>query len=449
MNGRSGGASVVEDRYCRVTVLGRHTQADVALASGQAIGTLLPEIARLLREPSGPRLMALVTSTGAELSPATTLGDNDIADGAILQLLSGERPPPAPVVNDLTEEVAEDLDHRRDRFGGKSRRLFAVTVAAIGPAMIGIEVARSPASLGAAPIALWVAAGLLLAVAALSARLDHRWPSTVAAVSAATLANTSAQLLADDHSWAVRDRLGLGLVIGWLGVLVVAGVWRAAGTGVGAVVGAVGSGAWWSLAHLGVTGSEADAVIAVAAVVAVGALPRWAVVVSGLSSLDDSRSAGNAVRRPVVHRTIGRAHETLTATTVALALLAGVSGGLLAANSLAWPVTLAAVAAAALVLRSRAFPLTPEVAPLAVAGTAIAASALIGWSARTGGLTGSTAITVGLTALSVAALLWRPSAHLQVRLRQLGDRLEAVAVIALIPSLLGVFGVYDRLLHTF
>ena len=102
-----------------------------------------------------------------------------------------------------------------------------------------------------------------------------------------------------------------------------------------------------------------------------------------------------------------------------------------------------------MVLRSRAFPLTPEVAALALAGTAVAASVLIAWAARERALVAPAAITVGLVTMGVIALMWRPSNHVRVRLRQLGDRLEAVAVITLIPSALGVFGVYQRLLHTF
>lgn len=449
MNPQLNAGTSTDDRFCRVTVLGDRTRADIALATGQTIGSLMPEIARLLPEPPGPRSMSLVTATGTELKSDSTLAENDIADGAILHLLTEELPPPAPVVNDITEEIAENLDRRADRFGRKSRRLFAVTLASVGPAAIAAEVWRAPGTHGLARAWIWAAGAVLLAGAALAARLGQRWWAAIAAVSAAMLAGGGAQLLASEQHWAVRDRLGVGLVLSWLGAFVVSAIWRAAGGAIGAAAGVLGSGAWWALPHLGLAAAEADALVVVAAVVAIGAVPRWAAVVSGLTSLDDSRSAGITVRRPVVRRTIGHAHQTMIATTFALSVLTAVPGVLLGSSPPRWSTVLAAVSALAVLLRSRAFPLTPEVAPLTLAGAAVAGSVLVAWASREPALVAPIAATIGLTTVGVIALMWRPSAHVQVRLRQLGDQLEAIAVIALIPAVLGAFGVYQRLLHTF
>ncbi|MFF3148309.1 hypothetical protein ACFVRU_43025 [Streptomyces sp. NPDC057927] len=49
----------------------------------------------------------------------------------------------------------------------------------------------------------------------------------------------------------------------------------------------------------------------------------------------------------------------------------------------------------------------------------------------------------------MAVLAVQPAEHVRVRLRRAGDVLESVGVIALFPLLLGVFGVYGRLLDTF
>jgi hypothetical protein len=43
----------------------------------------------------------------------------------------------------------------------------------------------------------------------------------------------------------------------------------------------------------------------------------------------------------------------------------------------------------------------------------------------------------------------RPAEPVRVRLRRVGDVLESVGVIALLPLVIGVFGVYGRLLGTF
>ncbi len=42
-----------------------------------------------------------------------------------------------------------------------------------------------------------------------------------------------------------------------------------------------------------------------------------------------------------------------------------------------------------------------------------------------------------------------PAERVRVRLRRVGDVLESVGVIALLPLVIGVFGVYGRLLGTF
>uniref|UniRef100_UPI0036F35BFC hypothetical protein n=1 Tax=Fodinicola feengrottensis TaxID=435914 RepID=UPI0036F35BFC len=51
--------------------------------------------------------------------------------------------------------------------------------------------------------------------------------------------------------------------------------------------------------------------------------------------------------------------------------------------------------------------------------------------------------------IASAVLVVEPPDHVRARLRRLTDRLEAVTVIAMVPVALGVFGVYERLLHTF
>jgi type VII secretion integral membrane protein EccD len=439
---------LTHERYCRVTVLGSRARVDAALATGQSIGSLLPEIAAMLDEPLGTYRMSLVTATGVLLSPDTTLAESAVDDGAVLQLLIEEHLPPPPIVNDITEEIAADLDNRPDRFGENSRRSFAVTLAAIGPAAITVQIWRAPVSHGPAEVYLSVAAAVLLPSTAVLARIQQRWWATITAIGAIAFASGALQLAADAHHWAVQDRIGMCLTLSWLGALLVCAILRSSGVAIGDIVGLLTTGIWWALGHIGMTTTEADAIVAVGVLIAIGTLPRWAAVASGLATLDDQRSAGNTIRRPVLRRTIGDAHQALVTSIVALGVLAGITGTLVGSDPEPWSIALATAASGTLLLRARAFPLTAEIVPMAAAGTAIAGSILLSWAARRD-LAGPMAVTLGLTVLGTVALIWQPSAHLQVRLRQLGDRLEAVAVIVLIPSLLGIFGVYERLLHTF
>ena len=57
-----------------------------------------------------------------------------------------------------------------------------------------------------------------------------------------------------------------------------------------------------------------------------------------------------------------------------------------------------------------------------------------------------------LAAVAVGALLsmsYRPKEHVRARFRQFGDRVEVAVVLAIVPVVIGEFGVYSRLLATF
>jgi hypothetical protein len=58
-------------------------------------------------------------------------------------------------------------------------------------------------------------------------------------------------------------------------------------------------------------------------------------------------------------------------------------------------------------------------------------------------------IFAGVAALAVVMVLARPAAHQRAFLRRIGNFVEALAVIALIPLLLGMFGVFADLLRAF
>jgi uncharacterized membrane protein len=58
-------------------------------------------------------------------------------------------------------------------------------------------------------------------------------------------------------------------------------------------------------------------------------------------------------------------------------------------------------------------------------------------------------ILVCLMVLVVIMVLARPAAHQRAFLRRVGNALETLAVIALIPLLLGMFGIFSDLLEAF
>ncbi|WP_208618582.1 EsaB/YukD family protein, partial [Streptomyces europaeiscabiei] len=98
----------------RVTLVGERRRVDLVLPSREPVGLLLPEIMRLLDDRVGgrPELRHLVTADGSALSHDSTLESAGVPDGAVLRLVRAEDAPSAPVVHDVTDEAAEDLDAR-------------------------------------------------------------------------------------------------------------------------------------------------------------------------------------------------------------------------------------------------------------------------------------------------------------------------------------------------
>jgi hypothetical protein len=105
---------------------------------------------------------------------------------------------------------------------------------------------------------------------------------------------------------------------------------------------------------------------------------------------------------------------------------------------------------ATLLLRTRAFPLVVEVVALVAAGLVVTWQLLLSWyRAEPGQWWGPVAVALGVAALALVVLAYQPPSHVRARLRQNADRFEALAVVALVPVAVGVFGVYPRLLETF
>jgi hypothetical protein len=234
---------------------------------------------------------------------------------------------------------------------------------------------------------------------------------------------------------AVTVLLGLASPLGRVGVV---------GGGLALAVAA----AWGAGAAAGLTPERLAAVMAVASVVLLGLLPRVALTTSGLAALDDRRTAGREVARGDAAAAIAAAHRSLAIAIMAAAASAALAGVLLLGAPGRWTVALAVTTAVVLASRARVYPLVAEVAALLAAAATVLAGLLALWQRRSGA-TGPLAAVLVLVAVALVALWADPPEHVRARLRRLGDRLEAVAVLATIPLAIGVFGVYGQLLETF
>jgi type VII secretion integral membrane protein EccD len=437
-------------RYSRVTLVGHSRRIDLVLPSTEPVGSLLPDLLVMLGDEAQapPRSRQLVGAHGDVLAPELTLAEAQVEDGAVLRLVAQHDAPPAPVVHDVIEEVSDDTDARAWRWGPRARRWTVTAAVVAGCLMVAWLLPRAAWPGVGAPEALIVAALALLACGVVAGRASE--PAGTALV----LGGGAVGLVA---SWTATG------VAGWPGyarplaaaavaaaVTVLLGLTSPLGR-VGLVGGGLGlalAAAWGAGTAAGLAPDRLGAVMAVVAVVLLGLLPKVALTASGLTALDDRRTGGAEVARRDAVAAIAAAHRGLSIATVATAASAALAGILLLGAPTRWTVLLALAATVVLASRARVYPLVAEVVGLLTAAAGVLAGLLALWLHRAGAA-GPLAAVLALLAVAVALLGVELPEHVQARLRRLGDRLEAVAVLAAVPLAIGAFGTYGQLLRTF
>ena len=181
--------------------------------------------------------------------------------------------------------------------------------------------------------------------------------------------------------WPPAVRWGVVVAVVAVGLLALAGsssLGRAGVVGGVAMLGLVAGWAVGAVLRLDTVGLAT--LMSVVSIVVLGLLPRLALALSGLTTLDDQRSAGATVGRYEVTLAIAAAHRGLVIATAAAAACAAVAGGLLATVPGPWTLSLAATVAVVCALRARIFPLVGQVVALFAAATAIALLLLRAWA---------------------------------------------------------------------
>jgi type VII secretion integral membrane protein EccD len=441
----------------RVTLVGERRRVDLVLPSREPVGVLLPEVMRLLDDRVGdrPELRHLVTPDGSALAHDSTLESAGVADGAVLRLVRAEDAPSAPVVHDVTDEVADDLGVRAWRWQPSARRVVAGCATVLWALAAGF-LARGSFALSSVSAGLLVIAAACALAGALLGRVRRHALAATLIVTAAALAVLGAWTCADAYDWGGAVRLAC--VAGAVTLALLLAGWftplgRGALIGAGAVAGCLVA---WEAA-LGLQGgagtaagqTRVGALLAVVSVLALGMLPRLALMASGLTGLDDRRTGGVSVSRYRVGTALAATHRGMVLATVVLAASAGAAGVLVLGTVSVWSVPLGITVMVVLALRARAFPLTAEVVVLLVAAAGVAIRLAAAWEDHGSAAAGPVVVLGLLAVVPLGALAVEPAEHVRVRLRRAGDLLESVAVIALFPLVIGVFGVYGRLLGTF
>ncbi|MFE7165938.1 type VII secretion integral membrane protein EccD [Streptomyces sp. NPDC057616] len=440
----------------RITLVGERRRIDLVLPSREPVGILLPEIMRLLDDRVGarPELRHLVTADGSALAHDSTLESAGVPDGAVLRLVRVEDAPSAPVVHDISDEVAGDLDVRAWRWRPAARRTVAGLSTVIWALAAGV-LARGGFAPSAVAGGLVAVAGVCAVAGVLCGRMHKRGMATTLIATSGVLGALGAWTAADAYDWSGAARLagvaGAGavalLLAGWCTPL-----------GRGALIGAGALGGclvlWEAVIALqGGAGTateqaRAGALVAVVCLVLLGVLPRLALMASGMTGLDDRRTGGVSVSRYDVGTALAATHRGLALASVVLAASAAGAGVLVLHVVSVWTVLLGIAVVVVLALRARAFPLTAEVVVLLLAAGVVAVRLVVVWLGQAPAA-GPVAVLALLAVVPLVVLGVEPAEHVRVRLRRVGDVLESVAVIGLFPLVIGVFGVYGRLLGTF
>ncbi|MFD3758519.1 type VII secretion integral membrane protein EccD [Streptomyces sp. NPDC058622] len=447
-------ATTSRAQLSRVTLVGERRRADMVLPSDTPIGQLLPDILQLLddRAASRPMTRQLITPDGSALPHDSTLASAGIADGAVLRLVRSHSAPPAPVVHDVTDLVADDLDLRAWRWRPAARRRSA-GVATVAFAVTAALLARREFTLDALAVALGAVTLVLLAAGALVARIGqgNRGLATALLLASGGLGVLTAWTAADAHHWSGGARLAA--VAGALVLtLVLLGYFSPLGRGglIGAVVTAVITAVWEAVAAVQSDPARLGAVMLLFSVVLLGLLPRLALMASGLTALDDRRSGGASVSRHEVGNALAATHRGLALATIVTAISAAAAGWLLtlAAEPTVWTVVLPTLAVVVLLSRARAFPLVAEVVALFAAAALLVVRLVMLWTGHGGGA-GPLAVLAVAALLPLLVLAVQPPEHVRVRLRRTADLFESVGMVGLFPIAIGVFGVYGQLLDKF
>lgn len=442
--------------YTRLTVAGSARRAEVVVANEEPLGATLPRLVELLGESGGTvaRPLTLIAADGEQLDIARSPQQLDLADGTLLRLVRLDAAPPPPVVIDVTDAAALAHDTRADRWNDRARAIAGGTGVSLAAAAAG-----SVAPFGTAFVAAWVllaAFAVLLALATVLGLMRVRGVSATLSAAAVGLAVpigfaalTAAPL--GGYSSAAAALIAVAVFIAVTSTVVLLGLGvglHRPGATAGGAVGAVLSSLLLALLLFGLEAPASAAIAGTVAAFATGPLPWIALSAAGLTSLDRRVADGERVPRPRALVSIDEAYAALTWSVATIAALLAATGVALVLADELWSGLLALSIALVAALRARAFPLRAQVWSLWAAVAAIAVTALL---VNLGGSLAwiGVAVAAVAAALIATAALVRPAAHTRARLRGFGNVVETLAVVALLPLLLGALGVYAELLGMF
>lgn len=395
---------------CRITVLARHTEVDLALPLDVPVALLLPGVVDLIAghradndfdvtvERARPDAWTLARIGQAPLSGALSLDEHGVRDGELLVLEDAESPAPPPLFDDVMYSVAMSGHDSFRRWGSAASGLVASVLGPVALAVGCLSLIHLPAG-GARLAAGGMCAALpmlFLLAATLAARVgEDRRTATALLLCAFPPAFTAGVLLVP----GVIDAPHLLLAATVTGATAIVAL-RVAGVAVTALtaIATTSAGAVAASVPVATTGIGVDAVAAatvVAALLTIGFAPRLAAMLASLpippvptpgSPIEpdggetDDRSALPSLDEVRARAARARAHLTgLIYGGVVLATAGAWVCALPAGGVLSWkgPV-LACLTAFVLMFRGRTYASAEQAVPLVAGGAALLLGLLMG-----------------------------------------------------------------------
>lgn len=461
----------------RVTVATPHRRIDLALPERAPLAELLPGLLRhagAADEPPGGWLLR--RGDGGRLDPARTAAAQRVSDGEVLHLAPAHVDWPELEYDDLADVIADGSARLGGTWQPRHTRAAGLAAGSLAALLaLATLVTAGPAWTGPAIAALLAAAALVAGGTGLARAFGDSGAGAVLAVTAWPFAfiggalllakdkplgalqllaggnplgapHQLAAVLTGDHPLGAPQLLAgcaallITAVAGLIGVADRAAVFTAAS--VAALAGTLG--AWLATAGV-VSGAQAAAIVAAAALVGSPALPALAVRLGRLplpvlprGTADLLRDTPHPARR-AVYASVVRADGLLTGLLWAIAAAAVPAQRWWAGHGGTAGLVFTAVLTAGFLLRARLHPIVRHRVPLLLAGaTGLASLALLGgghpWTI--------TAVCAAAAVAAVPAGLRYAAKTPTPYLARWGEVVEVLVVVAVVPLLCWVLGLY-------
>ena len=443
------------DQQCRVTVVGQRRRVDLAVPATAPIGEYVGELAGMCGESDDdamPAAWSLAPYGMPALSPALTLAAVGINDGEVLYLRDVSRgEADEPTIFDIMELVAEAVEETDGiRWNVPARAMAMVSIGVLWLAAMPLAVAITGLTVTfLLPGLVALTLGLALPVLARTARRGQ-WqvrPAAQVIMALAAIPNLAGATWLLGRDWFPPGALPIGVAVAatlgaFLALVTMPGLVTAATQIVTVVVLLVAV----LLVRMSATGLDVAATVAIVGYGLLSAAP-W--TVGHLAAFWPAPDGPSDDPEAAAKLTVIRGRRQLVAWHVGAAVVIGVALVFLATSANLFAVALAACLCVPLAWRAGRHLMLVEAMPTVLAACAAGFIVLIRLSALWPGLPPTFGFSLTWLAGSVVlvtglSLMFRRDPEPQPERKPLRI-LAALCVVAAIPLVLAVYGVFDRL----